>query len=71
MAYTQTDIDNLETAIARGELKVTVADREVTYRSVADLKEALAFVESRIANQQQSPAPGPRHLLADFSCGSE
>lgn len=66
MAYTQTDIDNLERAIAMGELKVKLADREVTYRSLDDLKAALAFVQSRLA-AQSVPRTGPRHLLADFS----
>ena len=70
MAYTQTDIDNLERAIAMGELKVSLADHEVTYRSIDDLKAALAFVESRIA-QQSAPSSGPRHQLADFSGGQE
>ncbi len=66
MAYTQTDVDNLERAIAMGELKVKLADREVTYRSLDDLKAALAFVEARIA-KQSVPSTGPRHQLADFS----
>ncbi len=66
MAYTQTDIDNLERAIAMGELKVKLADREVTYRSLDDLKGALAFVESRIA-KQTTPSTGPRFQVADFS----
>lgn len=66
MAYTQTDVDNLERAIAMGELKVKLADREVTYRSLDDLKGALAFIEGRIA-KQAVPSTGPRHQLADFS----
>jgi hypothetical protein len=66
MAYTQTDIDNLERAIAMGELKVKFADREVTYRSLDDLKAALRFIEGRIA-AQSVPATGPRHQVADFS----
>lgn len=70
MAYTQTDIDNLERAIAMGELKVRLADREVTYRSTADLKAALSFVESRIA-KGSVPSSAPRHQVADFSGGQE
>lgn len=66
MAYTQTDVTNLEAAIARGELTVQLADRRVTYRSMAELKDALAFVEHRIS-QQSVPRTAPRHLLADFS----
>lgn len=70
MAYTQTDIDNLERAIAMGELRVSLADREVTYRSIDDLKAALTFVESRLA-KQSVPSSAPRHQLADFSGGQE
>lgn len=66
MAYTQTDVTNLERAIAMGELTVRLADRAVTYRSIDDLKAALSFVESRIA-KQSVPSSGPRHQVADFS----
>lgn len=39
MAWTQTDLDALETAIATGAMKVRYADgREVTYRSLADMR---------------------------------
>lgn len=37
MAWTQTDLDAIEAAIATGELTVRFADREVTYRSIAEL----------------------------------
>lgn len=67
MAYTQQDVDNLEAAIARCELKVKLADREVTYRSMAELQAALAFVEKRLALQSGTSTPGPRYQVADFS----
>ena len=69
MPYTQTDVENLERAIAMGELRVRLADREVMYRSLDDLKAALAFVESRLAKQSlpAGAAGSPRHQLADFS----
>lgn len=37
MAWTQTDLDAIEAAIATGELTVRFADRQVTYRSMAEL----------------------------------
>jgi hypothetical protein len=48
---TQADIDRLEAAIARGELKVRAADgREITYRSVAEMTAAVAFLQNRMAD---------------------
>lgn len=44
MALTQTDLDNLDAAIASGELKVSVNGRSVEYRSIADLKAAREHV---------------------------
>lgn len=66
MAITQSDIDALETALMRGELKVKFADREVTYRSVADMSQSLAYGRSQLA-QASGASPGPRHQLADFT----
>ena len=45
MAYTQTDLDAIQTAIASGELLVQFADRTVRYRSIDELRRA----ENRIA----------------------
>jgi len=41
--------DALELAIARRERSVQYGDRRVDYRSVADMQQALAFVERKIA----------------------
>jgi hypothetical protein len=43
MAITQTQIDALEKAIVSGHLTVEYEDRRVTYRSMAELKEAYDF----------------------------
>lgn len=45
MAYSQADLDNIRSAIARGEMSVEFADRKVTYRSIDELLKA----EERIA----------------------
>jgi hypothetical protein len=62
MAYSQSDVDALEKAIARGELRVRLLDREVTYRSLEELTQAHRFVKNQV-----SATPGPRFQLADFS----
>ncbi len=49
MALTQTDLDNLDAAIASAELTVKVDGKEVTYRSVLELKRAREHVAGVIA----------------------
>lgn len=44
MALSQTDLDNLDAAIASGELKVAVNGRMVEYRSIGELTAARAHV---------------------------
>lgn len=45
MAYTQDQLNALEIALARGEHRVTFADKTVEYRSVEDLKAAIREVK--------------------------
>lgn len=49
MALTQTDLDNLDAAIAAAELTVEVNGRRVTYRSTADLIRARQHVADTLA----------------------
>ena len=56
MAISQTDIDALERALMSGELSVEIDGRKVVYRSVADLREALAYAREQIAG---ASAEGP------------
>ena len=49
MALTQTDLDNLDTAIATGELRVESQGRSITYRSVEELLKARAHVSAALA----------------------
>lgn len=49
MALSQTDLDNLDAAIASGELKVAVNGRLVEYRSVSELMRARAHVAQVVA----------------------
>lgn len=49
MAYTQTQLDALEAALASGALRVTYDGKTVEYRSIAELKAAIATVTAAIA----------------------
>jgi len=40
VAFTQSDLDKIERAIAEGALTVKYSDKEVTYRSIDDLLKA-------------------------------
>lgn len=48
MAFTQTQLDALDAAIASGELIVKYDGREVTYRSFDQLVKARNFVADRL-----------------------
>ena len=51
MAYTEDQLTALETALAKGEKRVTFGDKTVEYRSVEELKEAIRAVERGLAEQ--------------------
>jgi hypothetical protein len=48
MAFTTTDLDAINAAIASGELTVRHNGREVTYRSLDDLMKAKRTIESEL-----------------------
>lgn len=48
MAWTQADIDALKAAIASGRLRVTMGDRDVQFRSLAEMKEILAMMQEEV-----------------------
>lgn len=48
MAFTQTEIDKLKQAIALGALRVRYADRDVTYRSLDEMRETLGMMEAEV-----------------------
>lgn len=50
MAYTQTDLDSIEQAIAKGYLTVRHSDgKQVTYRSISELKEARDLIKKSLS----------------------
>lgn len=61
MALTQTDLNNLDSAIASGELKVQVDGRSVEYRSIGELLRARAHVAAVLATAGADGRPAKRH----------
>ncbi|MEN9923905.1 MAG: hypothetical protein RL268_31 [Pseudomonadota bacterium] len=55
MALTSQDIDNLDAAIATGELEVEVNGRRVKYRSISELKAAREHVSSVLQRDASAP----------------
>lgn len=51
MAYTEIQLQALETALAKGESRVSFADKTVEYRSVEELKTAIREVKRGISEQ--------------------
>lgn len=66
MAWTQTDLDKLDRAIAKGQLKVRFADRQVEYQTTDDLLKARAAISAELS-AQSSGRSGPRFSTAQFN----
>jgi hypothetical protein len=62
MAYSQGDLDNLKRMLASGILSVEYNGRRVTYRTQAELVQAITRVEAELS---PTSAP-PRASLAEF-----
>lgn len=56
MAFTQSQLDAIETAIASGELKVVFDGREVMYRSIDDLLKARSTIKTALEASSAIPA---------------
>ncbi len=72
MAYTEAQLQALETALARGERRVTFQDKTVEYRSVDELKAAIREVKRGIFEQATASGlwPGaPRQIRVTTSKG--
>ena len=52
MAFTSGDLDSINSAIASGELTVSVQGRSVTYRSIHELLKAKTTIEGELAAQK-------------------
>jgi len=51
MALSQSDLDELDSAIASAELSVEIEGKKVTYRSIGDLKKARRHVANVLAKK--------------------
>lgn len=65
MAFSQTDLDALEEAIASGALKVKYADREVTYQATGDMLKARLVMRNQLGQVSSAAS----HHVASFSKG--
>ena len=54
MAFTQSDLDALNDAIALGALKVKYADREVTYRSLSEMRDIRREMNAEVLGKKRS-----------------
>lgn len=59
MALTPEHLQILETALAKGERRVSFGDKTVEYRSVEELKEAIREVKRALHAQAAAAGHGP------------
>lgn len=72
MAYTDTQLQALEAALAKGERRVTFGDKTVEYRSVEELRAAIREVRRGLLQQAAETGlwPGaPRQIRVTTSKG--
>ena len=62
MAYTSEQLTALEQALARGERRITLGDKTAEYRSVDELKAAIAEVRGVLAAAQWSTLGAPTSI---------
>ena len=60
MAFTEEQLSVLESALAKGEKRVTFGDKTVEYRTVEELKQAIAEVEAAMHKDAVSTGLYPR-----------
>lgn len=67
MAFTQSDLTSIETAIAKSERRVKYESGEVEYRTLAELEQARRKIQAELNSGTSLEHTYPRHQLADFS----
>ena len=60
MAYTAEQLAALESALAKGERRVTLGDKSVEYRTVEELQEAIKEVKRGLYEQAADTGLWPR-----------
>ena len=71
MAYTQTDLDNVKTAIASGEQSVEVGGRKVVYRSVEELRKARDDIAAELNADASSSTTRRGSYIVRFTTARE
>jgi len=75
MAYATADIDaiikKLEGALATGTAEVAFEGRRLVYRSVADIRNAIAYFQALYDNATDAPATTTRKKRTFFLFGSK
>ena len=71
MSWTQTDLDNVEAALASGVLTCEVNGRRVTYQATADLLRLRNSIRAYLDGQSSGSTNQltPRHQVASFADG--
>lgn len=67
MAFTQTDVEALETAIKSGVKTVAYADRTVTYHSLGEMLQLLTQMRAEVAAGGGASSSCGRRTLGTFS----
>ena len=73
MAYTQSDLDALQAALAKGEKRVSFGDKTVEYRSIEELQAAIRAVKRDLHEQAVATGlwPGaPRQIRITTTKGT-
>lgn len=67
MAFTKNDLDAINEAIAGGELEVSIGDRRIKYRSLAELIEARKIIQSDLNDSNSKPSGSLRSYRVNVS----
>ena len=62
MAYTEAQLEALQSALAKGEKRVTFGDKTVEYRSIDELRLAIREVEKDLREQAEGTGLWPRSV---------
>lgn len=65
MAWTSTDLSNIDAAIASGTLEVRQGDKMIRYRSIEDLKNARAMINDYLAQTAGPPQVRAVRIFTD------
>lgn len=55
MAITAEDLDKLKAALASGERVIRTRDRQIEYRSIEELKQAIELAEQALVTENITP----------------